>query len=103
MKTVSAAKVAAQFNDYLEASRDQPVIVTRNGKPIAVLVSVQSREEAERISRSDPPSLRSVFQQSAEEFEEGLGIPKVEFWRQVARRRTSNRKPRARGKSAKPS
>ena len=29
MKTASATKIAAQFNDYLEASRDQPVLVKR--------------------------------------------------------------------------
>jgi prevent-host-death family protein len=50
VKTVSAAKVAAQFNDYLEASRDQPVLVMRKGKPVAVLLAVQSQADAEQLA-----------------------------------------------------
>src|SRR5260370_36938245 len=46
VKTVSAAKIAAQFNDYLEAGREQPVLVTRNGKPVPVLMAVQNQAEA---------------------------------------------------------
>lgn len=58
MKSASAAKVAAQFNDYLEASRQQPVLVTRNGKPVAVLVAVQDRAEAEEVASGRSRSLR---------------------------------------------
>ena len=57
MKTVSAAKIAAQFNEYLEASREQPVLITRNGKPVAVLLAVQDKAEAEQLARG-PDGLR---------------------------------------------
>ena len=50
MKTASAAKIAAQFNDYLEASREQPVLITRNGKPVAVLLAVQDKAQAEELA-----------------------------------------------------
>src|SRR5207248_7279688 len=50
VKTASAAKIAAQFNAYLEASREQPVLVTRNGKPVAVLLAVRDKAEAERLA-----------------------------------------------------
>ncbi len=50
VKTVSAAKIAAQFNEYLHASREQPVLVTRNGKPVAVLMAVQNQAEAEQLA-----------------------------------------------------
>jgi hypothetical protein len=29
MKTASASTIAAQVNDYLDASREQPVLITR--------------------------------------------------------------------------
>jgi prevent-host-death family protein len=38
--------MAAQFNDYLNASREQPVLVTRNGKPVALLMAVDNQAEA---------------------------------------------------------
>jgi prevent-host-death family protein len=43
MKTASAAKIAAQFNEYLEVSQEQPVLVTRNGKPVAILLAVRGQ------------------------------------------------------------
>ena len=46
MKTASAAKIAAQFADYLETSREQPVLTTRNGKPVVMLLAVQDRADA---------------------------------------------------------
>ena len=42
MKSASATRIAAQFNDYLKASREQPVLITRNGKPVAVLLGVHN-------------------------------------------------------------
>ena len=58
MKTASAAKIAAQFNDYLDASRKQPVLVTRNGKPVAVILAVEDKAEAEQLAVRRSRSLR---------------------------------------------
>ncbi len=99
MKTASAAKVAAQFDDYLEASREQPVLVTRNGRPVAVLLAVQNKTEAEQAALGRRRSLRSVFQQAHEQLQKGEGIPHDEFWRKVEESRRARRPPRPRGKT----
>jgi prevent-host-death family protein len=99
MKTVSAAKVASQFNAYLEASREQPVLVTRNGKPVAVLLAVQDKAEAELLASGRPRSLRSVLREAAEQIEKGGGIPHDQFWREVEQARRAKRLPRSRAKS----
>ena len=83
MKTASAAKIAAQFNDYLEASRDQPVLITRNGKAVAVLLSVQDKADAEQLASGRSRSLRSVFEEAHKQLQNGGGIPEDEFWREV--------------------
>ncbi len=100
MKTVSAAKVAAQFNDYLEASQEQPVLVTQNGKPVAVLFSVQNRDEAEQLAAGRVRSLRSVLQEAHENLEQGAGIPHEQFWREVECSRRAKRKPERRRRRA---
>ena len=100
MKTVSAAKMAAQFNDYLEASREQPVLVTRNGKPVAVLLAVQDKAEAEQLALGRLRSLRSIFEEAHEQIEKGGGIPHDQFWQEVERSRRVKRPPRARRKKA---
>lgn len=97
MKSASAAKVAARFDDYLQASRKQPVLVTRNGKPVAVLLAVRNKREAEKLA-SAPRSLRSVFKQAHEEIEVGGGIPHDDFWKHVAESRPATRKARTRSR-----
>jgi prevent-host-death family protein len=100
LKSASAAKVAAQFNDYLEASREQPVLVTRNGKPVAVLVGVENRTEAERVASGQPRSLRSVLEEGHRQVEEGRGIPHTQFWREVEQSRRVTRPTPPRRKKA---
>jgi prevent-host-death family protein len=92
MKSASASRVAAQFNDFLDASEEEPVLVTRNGKPVAVLMSVRTKAEAERLAASPPHSLRAIFQQASKQIEQGEGIPHERFWEQVAQSRAARRK-----------
>jgi prevent-host-death family protein len=98
VKSASAAKVAAQFNDYLEASREQPVLVTRNGKPVAVLVAVQDKAEAEEVASGRSRTLRSVLEEGHRQIQEGRGIPHAQFWREVEESRRANRPARPRRK-----
>lgn len=100
MKTASAAEVAAQFDEYLEASREQPVLVTRNGKPVAVLLAVQNKAGAEQAALCRSRSLRSIFQEAHEQLQQGAGIPHDQFWRQVEESRRAKRTARSRGKIA---
>jgi prevent-host-death family protein len=100
LKTASAAKFAAQFNDYLEASREQPVLITRNGKPVAVLLAVQDRAEAERLAVGRARTLRSIFEEAHEQIQKGGGIPHDQFWREVEQSRRAKRPAPPRGKKA---
>ena len=87
MKTASAAKIAAQFIDYLEASRDQPVLITQNGKPVAVLLAVQDKADAEQLAVGRSRTLRSIFEEASEQIQKGDGIPNDQFWEEVAQTR----------------
>jgi len=100
VKSASVAKVAAQFNDYLEASREQPVLVTRNGRPVAVLVAVQDKAEAEQVASGRSRVLRSVLEEGHRQIQEGRGIPQAQFWREVEESRPANRPARSRSKKA---
>ncbi len=98
MKTASATKLAAQFNDYLEASREQPVLITRNGKAVAVLLAVHDKAEAEQIAAIRSRSLRSIFAEAHAQIQEGGGIPGDRFWREVEQSRRGKKAERSRGK-----
>ena len=98
MKTASTAKIAAQFHEYLEASQEQPVLITRNGKPVAVLLAVHDKAEAEQLAADHTPSLRSVFEQAHAQIQKGGAIPHDQFWRQVVQSRRAKAATRPRGK-----
>jgi len=98
VKTAQTAAIAGQFHDYLEASRTQPVLITRNGKPVAVLLAVQDKAEAEQLAAGHARSLRSIFEEAHEQIQKEGAIPHDQFWQQVGRSRRAKAVTRPRGK-----
>src|SRR5438477_9048665 len=91
--------MAAQFNDYLEASREQPVLITRNGKPVAVLLAVHDKAEAEQLAADHSRSLRSIFEEAHEQIQKEGAIPHDQFWQHVEQSRRAKAVTRPRGKT----
>ena len=54
----------AKFSAYLKESEKSPVIVTRNGKPVAVLLSVADEDEIERLILNYSPKFRRLLADS---------------------------------------
>jgi prevent-host-death family protein len=100
VKTASAAKIAAKFNDYLDASREEPVLITRNGKPVAVLLAVRDKAQAEQLAIGQSRSLRSIFEEAHAQIQNGGAIPHDQFWREVEQSRRAKRPAPSRRKRA---
>jgi len=80
----------------LVASR--PLLTTRNGKPVAVLLAVRDRTEAEEIAARRSRSLRSIFAEAHEQIQKGGGIGHERFWGEVEQPRRAKKAERSRGK-----
>lgn len=50
MKIASIADVKANLSAYVHASSEELVVITRNGKPAAVLLPVNDATEVERLA-----------------------------------------------------
>lgn len=83
MKIAPVAEIKARFSAYLKASEEGPVIVTRNGKPVAVLLSMEDEEELERLILAYSPKFQSLLQAAEQQIQEGRGIIHEDFWREV--------------------
>ena len=83
MKIASVAQVKSQFNAFLKASQGGPIVVTRNGRPVAVIVGVQDEEETERILMAYSPHLRAILARSRQQFREGQWLSEEQFWSQL--------------------
>ena len=85
MRIASVADVKAKFSAYIKSSAEGPVIVTRNGKPVAALISIQDEDEIERLILAYSPQFQRILREAEQQIAEGKGIPHDEFWQAVER------------------
>jgi antitoxin (DNA-binding transcriptional repressor) of toxin-antitoxin stability system len=80
MKAASVAEMETGFSAFVEASEAGPIVVTRDGKPVAILVGVGDEDDVERLLMACSPKLKSILDKSRQSIREGRGIPHDEFW-----------------------
>ncbi len=83
MKIASVASVKAKLSGYIKASKSGPVIVTKNGKPVAVLLAMQDEDEIERMILAYSPKFQRILQTAERQIRTGQGIPHKEFWQEI--------------------
>jgi prevent-host-death family protein len=97
MKIASVAEVKARLSSFLKESTAGPVVVTRNGKAVAVLLGVEDEEELERLLLAHPRKLRAILDAADRRIDAGAGIGHDEFWQRVEATDRS-RRPNGSGK-----
>src|SRR4029077_8459756 len=99
MKIASVADIKARLSAYLKESEEGPVIVTRNGKAVAVLLAVTDEDELERLVLAHSPKFQAILEKSRRQIEQTGGIPHETFWKEVApESRKGPSKPRRGGR-----
>jgi prevent-host-death family protein len=83
MKIASVAEVKARLSSYLKASATGPVVVTRNGKAVAVLLGVEDDDELERLLLAHSRKLRALLDAADRRIDAGAGMGHEELWQQV--------------------
>jgi prevent-host-death family protein len=87
VKIASVADIKARLSAYLKASAEGPVVVTRNGKAVAVLVAVRDDDDLERLLMAHSPRLQAILAAARQRIQEGKGIPHDQFWEKVEKDR----------------
>jgi prevent-host-death family protein len=82
MKIAPVVEVKAKFSAYLEESKNGPVIVTKNGKAVAVLLAVEDEEELERLILAYSPKFQTIMRKGKAQIEAGESLSHEEFWEQ---------------------
>jgi len=60
-----------------------PPFVPRNGKPVAVLVSLEDEGEIERMVLAYSPKFQSILQAAKRQIREEGGIKHEDFWQEM--------------------
>jgi prevent-host-death family protein len=83
MRIAPVAEVKAKFSAYLKESEEGPIVITRNGKPVAVLLAMDDEGELERLILAYSPKFQSILATARQQLREGKGIPHDQFWQEI--------------------
>jgi len=87
MKVASVADVKAHLSAYLtECAQEGPVVITRDGEAVAVLVVPVDEDDLERLVLARSPRFQALLNKSRQRFKAGKGLSRDEFWRAVRQR-----------------
>ena len=86
MRIASLADVKARLSAYVEqCRREGPVVITRNGKAVAVLLAPKDDDDLENILLAYSPRFQALLEKSRESIRAGEGLSEEEFWKQAER------------------
>lgn len=83
MKIAPVADVKARFSAFVEECQSGPVIVTKNGRPVAVLVGALDADDLDSLVLAYSPRFRALLDAADQRVRADGGIPHDEFWAQV--------------------
>jgi prevent-host-death family protein len=87
MKIAPVAEVKAHLSAYLdECERDGPIVITRNGKAVALLLAPTDDEDLERLLLARSRQFQALLARSRRSIKAGKGLSSQRFWKAVARR-----------------
>ena len=83
MKIAPIADIKAHFSTYVRESEKGPVVITRNGRPVGVLLGITDEDEIERLVLAYSPTFREILAKGRREIRENTGLSHDEFWHDV--------------------
>jgi prevent-host-death family protein len=94
MRIAPLADVKARLSAYLDECGSQgPIVITRNGKAVAVLLAPYDDDDLERLILGRSPRFQAMLNRSRQSIEAGKGLTEEEFWEAV-QKRTEKRRAR---------
>lgn len=83
MKIVPLAEVKDRFSAYIDESRDSPVIVTRNGRPVAMIIPIEDDDDVDSLLLAHHPRFRQLLEDARERVRRDGGMSLSELRRRV--------------------
>lgn len=87
MRIAPLADVKARLSAYVEqCETDGPVIITRNGKAVAVLLAPVDDDDLEGLILARSPRFQGLLDKSRASIKAGKGLSRKDYWQAVAER-----------------
>jgi prevent-host-death family protein len=95
MRIAPLADVKTRLSAYLEECKtDGPIVITRNGKAVAVLLAPVDDNDLESLILARSPRFQALLDQSRQSIQAGKGLSRKDFWQAVAERQKKASKVR---------
>jgi prevent-host-death family protein len=95
VKIAPVAEVKAQFSRFLDDAQEAPIVVTRNGRPVAVITGVDDPDDLESLVLAHTPRFRRLLEAAQRRMVDSGGVPHDDFWSAVEQppKRVAEKKP----------
>jgi len=87
MKIAPLAEVKDHLSAYIDSSRESPIVVTRNGKPVALLTPILGDEDLDRLLLTHDPKFLRFLDAARGRVRSGRYLTSDKFWKELRRRR----------------
>jgi prevent-host-death family protein len=87
MRIAPLVDVKARLSAYLDQARTEgPIVITRNGKAVGVLLAPVDDDDLESLLIAHSPKFQALLEKSEQSIDEGKGLTSEEFWKAVDER-----------------
>jgi prevent-host-death family protein len=86
MKIAPLAELKDQLSAYIDAARKSAIVVTRNGKPVALLTPILEGDDLDSLLLTHDRRFTRLLAQARERVRAGDYLTRPQFWREVSRR-----------------
>jgi prevent-host-death family protein len=83
MNIAPLADVKARFSAYIKKIQNEPVIVTKNGRPVAIMMGISDQDDLERVMLAISPKFQAFLDEAERRIRETGGMSHDEVWAQV--------------------
>ncbi|MCU0544207.1 MAG: type II toxin-antitoxin system Phd/YefM family antitoxin [Oscillatoriaceae cyanobacterium Prado104] len=83
MKIIPIAQIDVPLRNYLQQAEGEPIVITENGKPVAVMTLIVDPDELERFLLARNPKFMKLIEEADRQIAETGGINHADFWKLV--------------------
>lgn len=92
MKIAPLAQVKDKLSAYVNDLQQTPVIITKNGKPVALLTGITEDDDLDSLLLANNPRFVEILKEARARVLKTGGIKHKNFWKQMAQRRQAARR-----------
>lgn len=101
MRIAPLADVKARLSAYLEeCEKEGPVVITRNGRPVAILLAPVDDDDLEGLLLTRSPRFQALLEKSRRSIRSGKGLTHKDFWKAVGQRQQPARASKGKSEAA---